>query len=85
MIRKFSYDSEVDAAYIQLTDDTVLDSEEIANGIVVDYNDRDDIVAIELLDTKKITPESFFKLKSLLPESTITMLQEFNLFSKQLC
>jgi uncharacterized protein YuzE len=85
MIKKFTYDPEVDSAYIQLTDDIVLDSEEIANGIIVDYNNRDDIVAIELLDLKTITSESFAKLRSLLPSSTIAMLQEFNLFSKQLC
>lgn len=44
-------------------DDIVLDSEKIANGTTVDYNNQDDIVPLELLSLKIITSESFAKFK----------------------
>ncbi|GBF80849.1 DUF2283 domain-containing protein [Aphanothece sacrum] len=63
------YDQEVDAAYFRIENKTVLDSEEIADGIIVDYDKDDNIVGVELLGVKTIKPENFALLIPLLPES----------------
>ena len=43
------YDRVGDVLYIRLRDDEVVDSDEVAPGIVVDYNERGEIVGIEIL------------------------------------
>jgi uncharacterized protein YuzE len=52
-----NYDPEVDAAYIQLTNSQGVESEEIADGIIVDYDKDDNVVGIELLGVKTIINE----------------------------
>ena len=85
MIKVSNYDPEVDAISIQIVDENVLESEEIAEGVVVDYNDKGEIIGFELLDMNHITISSLRKLKSLLSPDVVAMLQEFNIFSKVLC
>ena len=48
-------DHAADAVYLNLTDRAIKDSEEIADGIVVDYDDEGRIVGIEILDASKRT------------------------------
>jgi uncharacterized protein YuzE len=43
-------DRNADAVYLNLTDRRIKESEEIADGIVVDYDDHGRIVGIEVLD-----------------------------------
>ena len=43
------YDRVGDVLYIKLRDDKVADSDEVAPGIIVDYNEKCDIVGIEVL------------------------------------
>ncbi len=71
-----SYDQEVDAAYFRIDNKAVLDSEEIADGIIVDYDENSSIVGVELLGVKTISPENFALLFSLLPESFKAQFQE---------
>lgn len=85
MIKISNYDLEVDAIYIQLSADEVLDSEEIAKGIVVDYNDNNKVVGFELSGIKNISISSLQSLKLLLSKDEIAMLQEFEIFSKIFC
>jgi len=47
------YDRFVDAFYIKLKEDRVAESDEVAPGIIVDYNDREEIVGIEVLRFSK--------------------------------
>lgn len=47
------YDKDTDALYVILSKDKVVESEEKNNGIIVDYNDRDEVVAIEVLNLKE--------------------------------
>jgi uncharacterized protein YuzE len=47
-----SYDAEANAAYIRLSTTKVLESEEVAPGIVFDFDTDGHIVGIELLDAK---------------------------------
>jgi len=48
-------DHAADAVYLNLTDRPIKDSAEIAEGIVVDYDDEGRIVGIEILDASKRT------------------------------
>ena len=59
-------DRDADAVYLNLTDAVVLESEAIADGIVVDYDVEGRIVGIEILDASKRTgdPEALKDLAS---------------------
>ena len=46
-------DQDADAIYINLTDRAIKDSSEVADGIVVDYDDAGRIVGVEILDASK--------------------------------
>ena len=48
-------DKEADAIYLNLTDRAIKDSAEVADGIVVDYDDEGRIVGVEILDASKRT------------------------------
>lgn len=69
-----NYDRDVDAAYFRIKNKTVLESEEIADGIIVDYDEDDNMVGIELLGIKTINRKNFALLIPLLPESFKTQL-----------
>jgi uncharacterized protein YuzE len=44
------YDNEIDAIYFDLKDIPSYDSDEIKDGVIVDYDKDDNIVGIEVLD-----------------------------------
>lgn len=48
-------DQGADAVYLNLTDSPIKDSEEVADGIIVDYDNEGRIVGIEILDASKRT------------------------------
>jgi uncharacterized protein YuzE len=75
-IHQVQYDPVVDAAYFQLTNSQGVDSEEIADGIIVDYDKDDKVIAVELLGMRTINPSDFIKLKPLLPESVLAEFQQ---------
>jgi YD repeat-containing protein len=50
-------DSGADAVYLNLTDRPIKESEEVADGIVVDYDAEGRIVGIEILDASKRTDD----------------------------
>ncbi len=61
---RVKYDSVADALYIKLRNDKIVDSDEIAPGLIVDFNERGEIVGIEVLgfsrrdiDLKKLVIE----------------------------
>ncbi len=43
------YDRVGDVLYVKLRDDRIVDSDEVAPGVIVDYNEKGDIVGIEML------------------------------------
>ena len=47
------YDTETDAIYMILSDDDVVESEETSTDVIVDYNENNEVVAIEILNVKK--------------------------------
>ncbi|WP_107671407.1 DUF2283 domain-containing protein [Cyanothece sp. BG0011] len=77
MTFQINYDQEVDAAYCRLENQTVLESEEIADGIIVDYNENNKIVGVELLGVKTINLGNLAILIPLLPESLKAQIKDF--------
>jgi len=51
-----TYDAEVDAAYIRFSSLRVRESEEVAQGIVLDYDEDGRIVGMEVLNARKHLP-----------------------------
>lgn len=50
-------DHGADAIYLNLTDRPIKESEEVADGIVVDYDAEGRIVGVEILDASKRTDD----------------------------
>ena len=47
------YDKETDSIYLILSNDKVVESEEQQDGVIVDYNAKDEVVAIEVQHVKE--------------------------------
>jgi len=52
-VRANTYDPDADAAYIQLGESQIVDSEEIAPNFVLDYDADERVVGIEILNVSK--------------------------------
>jgi uncharacterized protein YuzE len=50
-------DHRADAVYVNLTDRAIKDSEQVADGIIVDYDAEGRIVGVEILDASKRTDD----------------------------
>ena len=50
---RISYDPVADALYIRLRDDEVVDSVEVCKDVIIDYNARNEIVGVEILNFSK--------------------------------
>jgi uncharacterized protein YuzE len=50
-------DHGADAVYLNLTDRAIMESEEVADGIIVDYDNQGRIVGVEILDACKRTDD----------------------------
>ena len=57
MQMKIVYDKETDAIYVRFSDDKIIESEEKEPGMIIDYNDKNEIVAVEILDVKNNSAE----------------------------
>ncbi len=54
---KLKVDKETDALYLRLDDSPIVESEEVSPGVVLDYNDANEVVGIEMLYLSKRSPE----------------------------
>ena len=52
---KLHVDEQADALYFRLDDSPIIESEEVTPGIVLDYNERDEVVGIEVLHLSRRT------------------------------
>ncbi len=66
------YDKVADALYIRLRDGKVVESDEVAPGIVVDLNENNEIVGIEILWVSKRRLD-LLKLLKEGPEALVSM------------
>ncbi len=45
---KLNVDKEADALYLRLDDSTIVESEEVSPGVVLDYNESNEVVGVEM-------------------------------------
>jgi uncharacterized protein YuzE len=57
---KLHFDKKADALYLRLDDSKIIESEEISPGIVFDFNEHHQVVAIEILNVKNRVPRPNF-------------------------
>ena len=53
---KLKVDREADALYLRLDDSRIVESEEVAPGVMLDYNEDEQVVGIEILGISKRAP-----------------------------
>ncbi|MDE0077647.1 MAG: DUF2283 domain-containing protein [Caldilineaceae bacterium] len=53
---KLHINLEADALYLRLDDSTIAESEEVAPGIVLDYNEANQVAGVEILHLSKRFP-----------------------------
>ncbi|HCY77276.1 MAG TPA: hypothetical protein DHV28_15260 [Ignavibacteriales bacterium] len=53
---KLQYDEQVDALYLRFDESTIVESEEVKEGIILDFNANDQVVGIEILGMSKRIP-----------------------------
>lgn len=46
---KLTFDKDADALYLELEDSSIVESEEVAPGVILDYNQTERVVGIEVL------------------------------------
>jgi uncharacterized protein YuzE len=59
---KLIISKEDDALYLRLNDDPIIESEEVENGIILDYNTAGKVVGIEMLYISERSPDSLNKI-----------------------
>lgn len=50
---RIEYDPDVDALYVRLADSKIIESEEVKPGIVLDFDDANNVVGVEVLSASK--------------------------------
>ena len=50
-------DKEADALYLRVDESVIVESEEVAPGVVLDYNESDEVIGVELLYLSKRSSE----------------------------
>jgi uncharacterized protein YuzE len=50
---KTLYDPDADALYVRFADASIVESEEVADGVILDFDAEGKLVAIEVLDASK--------------------------------
>ncbi len=68
---RIKVDNETDALYFRLDENTIVESEEVQPGVILDFDAKNQVVGLEILDiskkqTKKISPQCSLKLFSCL-------------------
>ena len=50
-------DNEADALYLRLDDSRIIESQEVSPGVVLDFNEHNQVVEIEMLNLSQRTPK----------------------------
>ena len=58
---KLHIDKEADALYLRLDDSMIIESEEVSPGVVMDFNEDNQVVGIELLHLSRRSPQLNFQ------------------------
>lgn len=54
---KLSIDKKADALYLKLDDSEIVDTLEVSPGVVLDYNESNQVIGVEVLHLSKRSPE----------------------------
>ncbi len=54
---KLHVDKEADALYLRLDDSQIVESDEVSPGVVLDYNEHNEVVGIEILHHSRRSPK----------------------------
>lgn len=54
---KLKVDEKADALYLRLDDSKIIESEEVSPGIVLDFNEKKQVVGIEILRLSQRSPQ----------------------------
>jgi uncharacterized protein YuzE len=54
---KLKVDRKADALYLRLDDSPIVESEEVSPGVVLDFNQQNQVVGIEMLNLSKRAPK----------------------------
>ena len=54
-------DKEADALYLRLDDSKIIESEEVSPGVGLDFNERNQVVGIEMLNLSQRSPKLDFR------------------------
>ncbi len=74
---KLEYDPQADAIYLKLSNNQIIESEEIINGVVYDYGENDEIIGIEILNLKSKSLEALKELNFPFSPEDKAFLKEF--------
>jgi uncharacterized protein YuzE len=58
---KVHFDEQADAVYIRLDDSKIIDSEEVKPGVILDFNEQNQVVGVEILRVRERVPISHLK------------------------
>ncbi len=61
---KVQFDQKADAVYFRLDESAIVESEEVRPGVILDFNDKDQVVGIELLSLKGRVPVEMLRQMS---------------------
>ncbi len=70
---KLRIDRDVDALYLRLDDSKVVESEEVAPGVIVDFDSNDRVVGVEVLDVSQRAPK---RKRGATPNRPATLVRE---------
>ena len=54
---KLKIDEKTDALYLRLDDTKIIESEEVSPGVVLDFNEQNQVVGVEILHLSKRSPK----------------------------
>lgn len=54
---KLHIDKKSDALYLRLDDSSIIESQEVSPGVVLDFNENNQVVGIEMLNLSHRTPQ----------------------------
>ena len=54
---KLRLDEKADALYLRLDDSKIVESEEVSPGVVLDFNEREQVVGVEILRLSQRVPK----------------------------
>ncbi|MBN1252344.1 MAG: DUF2283 domain-containing protein [Bacteroidales bacterium] len=57
---KITYDKEIDALYIKLSEKKIVESEEVQKDVIIDFDENNEIVGIEVLHFVRDNKEDVF-------------------------